>query len=302
MKISLIGTLSTIALCVVTIWIGLHFAKPQSKLPSVPMVTKNRNFSSATASTPGVGTPTVSPAVIQVSTPTSVVVSAAITGTGYIPGSANLLRLDANNKTVAILGTLHDDGINGDAVAGDGIYSLAVTVNENQTGSRRLQVSAAFRGLLRRVTSSIVDITVVPPDPGDAGKTTLAGIDSDSDGVRDDVQRYIALTYPSSEQIRAGMTQIVRNAQTLLSEAQDPTLSITDEVNLFHSQECLYYLVGVSAASAASKRLDGILLNTASRSEAWLAADDNFAGHVYALTPPDQRKSRCLFNPDAMPN
>lgn len=35
----------------------------------------------------------------------------------------------------------------------------------------------------------------VPPDPGDAGKQTLAGIDSDYDGVRDDVQRYLVRTY-----------------------------------------------------------------------------------------------------------
>src|SRR5205807_2765584 len=30
----------------------------------------------------------------------------------------------------------------------------------------------------------------VPPNPGAAGNATLAGIDSDGDGVRDDVQRY----------------------------------------------------------------------------------------------------------------
>ncbi|MDX8380534.1 MAG: hypothetical protein R8M14_00305 [Ghiorsea sp.] len=34
----------------------------------------------------------------------------------------------------------------------------------------------------------------LPPDPGAAGRGTLAGIDSDNDGVRDDVQRWIALT------------------------------------------------------------------------------------------------------------
>jgi hypothetical protein len=35
----------------------------------------------------------------------------------------------------------------------------------------------------------------VPPDPGEAGKQTLEGIDSDNDGVHDDVQRWIVLTY-----------------------------------------------------------------------------------------------------------
>jgi hypothetical protein len=51
-------------------------------------------------------------------------------------------------------------------------------------------------------------ITVgLPPDPGAAGNATLAGIDSDGDGVRDDVQRYIGLTYPQSAKERAALTQ-----------------------------------------------------------------------------------------------
>jgi hypothetical protein len=45
----------------------------------------------------------------------------------------------------------------------------------------------------------LVTVVPLPPDPGEAGKVTLAGIDSDNDGVRDDIQRYIALTYPNSE-------------------------------------------------------------------------------------------------------
>lgn len=34
---------------------------------------------------------------------------------------------------------------------------------------------------------------VLPPDPGKAGKETLLGIDTDSDGVRNNTQRYISL-------------------------------------------------------------------------------------------------------------
>src|SRR5216683_231714 len=44
--------------------------------------------------------------------------------------------------------------------------------------------------------TATISITL-PPDPGAAGKATLQGIDSDGDGVRDDIQRYIALTYPN---------------------------------------------------------------------------------------------------------
>jgi len=53
----------------------------------------------------------------------------------------------------------------------------------------------------------LVTVVPLPPDPGEAGKVTLEGIDSDGDGVRDDVQRYIALTYPDSEKTRLALTQ-----------------------------------------------------------------------------------------------
>ncbi|WP_345984445.1 hypothetical protein WCX49_07325 [Sulfurimonas sp. HSL-1656] len=41
----------------------------------------------------------------------------------------------------------------------------------------------------------IIDGHTLPPDPGEAGKNTLLGIDSNNDGVRDDVERWIYKTY-----------------------------------------------------------------------------------------------------------
>jgi len=41
----------------------------------------------------------------------------------------------------------------------------------------------------------------LPPDPGSAGRATLEGIDSDGDGVRDDIQRFIELNYPDRNRL-----------------------------------------------------------------------------------------------------
>ena len=38
----------------------------------------------------------------------------------------------------------------------------------------------------------------LPPDPGEAGKATIDGIDADKDGMRDDVQRWIAIEWGHS--------------------------------------------------------------------------------------------------------
>jgi hypothetical protein len=43
----------------------------------------------------------------------------------------------------------------------------------------------------------------LPPDPGEAGKTTISGIDSDSDCVRDDIERFIARLLQGSDQVTA---------------------------------------------------------------------------------------------------
>lgn len=54
---------------------------------------------------------------------------------------------------------MHDDGKSADAVTGHCIYTLQILLKE-PAGHVQLQVSAAFRGLLRRVTSSIVTLDV----------------------------------------------------------------------------------------------------------------------------------------------
>ncbi len=41
-----------------------------------------------------------------------------------------------------------------------------------------------------------VAVDGLPPDPGLAGKTTVEGVDSNNNGVRDDVERFIVLEFP----------------------------------------------------------------------------------------------------------
>jgi len=44
----------------------------------------------------------------------------------------------------------------------------------------------------------------LPPDPGAAGKRTVLGIDSDNDGVRDDIQIEVTRLIPNDPYARAG--------------------------------------------------------------------------------------------------
>jgi flagellar hook assembly protein FlgD len=120
---------------------------------------------------PTVGAPSANPNTINAGQATVVTVTATISRAANDPAlvsnGVNLLRL-VSNQSPSILGVMHDDGLNGDGVANDGIYALQVTLNEANGGQIQLQVSAAFLGLLQRVKSPLGIITVsgndtVPP-------------------------------------------------------------------------------------------------------------------------------------------
>jgi len=86
------------------------------------------------------------------------------------------------------------------------------------------------------------DHSSLPPDPGEAGKATLAGIDSDGDGVRDDVQRWIATTYPNSEKIRAALRQLAQDYQRFILGNGDAA-TIYNAANLMNNtNNCLSYI------------------------------------------------------------
>ncbi len=73
------------------------------------------------------------------------------------------------------------------------------------------------------VKSSILDVDQgfnfppgFPPDPGEAGKQDIDGIDSDHDGVRDDVQRWIYALVPNDPKKQMALRQLSRSFQFAL--------------------------------------------------------------------------------------
>jgi hypothetical protein len=115
-------------------------------------------------STPTVGAPmTTSPTTIPTNTSATVLITSLITDPRLIPGSVNLVRLNDNNVVIGIVGVMHDDGENGDVVAGDHVYSLQLALNEPAQRVFEFEVSAAFKGFLRRIISSPIEFAAVSP-------------------------------------------------------------------------------------------------------------------------------------------
>jgi hypothetical protein len=150
--------------------------------------------------------------------------------------------------------------------------------------------------------TSKADISNLPPDPGEAGKTTLAGIDSDNDGVRDDVQRWIALTYPNSAKTRAALRQLAVDYQNSILDVSSKAVVESNFNIMRKSMACLRYVsrsVGIDYYRL-SPALEAIILNTVVRTRAFLKGDYLLSGGIYKGIPSGIQN--CNFDPNAMPN
>ena len=107
--------------------------------------------SAALAAQPTIGTVTLSPTFAPAGVPTQVTLTAVITDPSMVANGANVQRLNSAGTATAVLGIMHDDGLNGDLVAGDGIFTLVFTLNEPATGRVLLRASGSFQGVAARV-------------------------------------------------------------------------------------------------------------------------------------------------------
>jgi hypothetical protein len=93
---------------------------------------------------------------------TNVLVTAQIDPTAAVTsGSVRLERINDAGQVIAALGTLLDDGQNGDLTAGDGRYSLRFSLYGTQQAQWRFQVSAGIVGRIVRAKTDLLLFTFV---------------------------------------------------------------------------------------------------------------------------------------------
>lgn len=123
---------------------------------------------------------------------------------------------------------------------------------------------------------------------------SIAGVDADANGVRDDVDGYIDSTYSdqSSLDLKKALRQYAKAVQSSLVDADSQALSLTHATERFRALECLmarrsrdFHTVFVD--------LRAQLLNTSSRSAAYLKADDHVKTSNIPLLPADQWITAC---------
>lgn len=235
---------------------------------------------------PSIGALTMSPPNIVFNTPTPTTFVVRINTPTINPTSVSLQRVDSTGRVLSTVGPMNDMGKTGDAVADDRNFSIRTSVNHPLVGKVYYRVTAAFRGNTPSAVSTIVSMDVdpfiLPPDPGEAGKQTLAGIDSDSDGVRDDVQRWIELTYSDA----AAKSLLTRHAQTLhdilLATTTADLLLLTERRRRVAA--CWNYLYPQDNGQSLAIESERIV-NTEVRAAARLAATYRLPSHEFKNLP-----------------
>ena len=136
---------------------------------------------------------------------------------------------------------------------------------------------------------------------------TLLGIDSNNNGVRDDVERYIIQTYKDEKiAIEIGF-QVARAYNAVIEEPSN-----AEEVDkvLTKAQDCASYFeddadefgdpILLDTDIVTSKKFKSIQLNTEVRIRAYLEYNRNLSGGVFSLTPTNKLKEQCTFEIEQM--
>lgn len=102
------------------------------------------------------------PTTISASSETKIVIHYAFDDNDFIPGSVVINNLDGQNRIVSRAMAMRDDGVYPDIVANDKVFVAVIpvkpTANQKQI---RLQISAAYKGVIKRITSEPIIVNVL---------------------------------------------------------------------------------------------------------------------------------------------
>lgn len=174
-----------------------------------------------------------------------------------------------------------------------GFYQLLVKIID------RKKKEHFFKTKFKDHAMFVIDssLQVPMPDPK-KNNATVAGIDSDNDGIRDDIQRWINEEFNSQPKTKAAIRQVAIGRQLDLLSVNDIEKSKISGKKLLDNLTCLGAIAGSDEGVKIDSALKAKLLNTKDRLYAEIKANANFSGQAWSY--PIDEKALCNFNPDEL--
>lgn len=144
----------------------------------------------------------------------------------------------------------------------------------------------------------------LPPEPDPAiNNATLLGVDSNDNGVRDDVERWIYTTYKDKHPIHIDIAMQAGRAWQKVLEDPSKAKEIYPIVDAASSCEA-YYEVCIDSENKLFVKNDinnkhfveNIIFNTRERTEAFLKYDKILSGDSYTIPWCSEKQELCDFN------
>jgi len=144
----------------------------------------------------------------------------------------------------------------------------------------------------------------LPKDPGAAGKKDLAGIDSDNDGLRDDVQIYLAKNHADSARERHALRQYAIYLTKAIEYHGDEMNGTTFIAKSIDANLCYQGVAtkDIAVTHQAKKDLYKVIMNTWKRTHAYLDVSKRLSGTISWFGSDEDLKRRCEFDYEKMEN
>lgn len=126
---------------------------------------------------------------------------------------------------------------------------------------------------------------LVPPMPdSDLNDESLAGVDSDGDGVRDDVENWINENGENTA-IRISLKIIARNLSLAIVNHKEERLVIEYTKKITQGEDCISELLGLDfmEANKLKETIYSEIVNTRMREKAYVFMDRSLSGQAFGL-------------------
>jgi hypothetical protein len=224
------------------------------------------------------------------------------------------LNID-ESTTLKVVATYSDNTTKDVTNQVEWIYAdkLALDIKNNILKTNHKDTNILLQAKYKNKTSNKVALEIykeinghrLPPEPNPAiNNATLLGVDTNDNGVRDDVERWIYEEYKEKHPVHIDIAMQAGRAYKKVLETPERALEIHDEVRAFRHCQAYYSVyakyfnepVVVHENIYSRYFRHKIYFNTQERMDAYLQYDKLLSGGVYTLPSFEEEKAACDFN------